>query len=110
MARGARGSWAGAVAIADATIGIAHETDSVLGAGTNLGLDPVALHSIALLVMMQWASDNAEQDWKKAAANDKRTEAHQLYPARPHSDRYGDGRSQVGLLGEQRQQQQHAGQ
>ena len=62
------GPVAGAVAIAHAAIGIAHETDSVLGAGTDLGLDPVALHSIALLVMMQWASDNGEQDWKKAAA------------------------------------------
>jgi hypothetical protein len=62
------GPLAGAAAIADAAIGIAHESDSVLGAGTNLGLDPVALHSIALLVMLQWASDNGEQDWKKAAA------------------------------------------
>jgi serralysin len=62
------GPVAGTVAIAHAAIGIASETDSVLGAGTDLGLDPVALHSIALLVMMQWASDNGDQDWKKAAA------------------------------------------
>ncbi|MGJ4932071.1 hypothetical protein ACQR1I_34655 [Bradyrhizobium sp. HKCCYLS2038] len=62
------GPVAGALAIADAAIGISSEQKTVLGAGTNLGLDPVQLHSIALLTMMQWASDNNAQDWKKAAA------------------------------------------
>jgi len=62
------GPIAGALAIADAAIGIASEQKSVLGSGTDLGLDPVNLHSIALLTMMQWASDNNSQDWKKAAA------------------------------------------
>ncbi|WP_315743877.1 Mbeg1-like protein [Bradyrhizobium sp. SZCCHNR1075] len=58
----------GAIAIAHAAVGIASESDSVLGSGTNLGLDPVSLHSIALLTMMQWASDNGLSDWKQAAA------------------------------------------
>ncbi|MGJ4953759.1 hypothetical protein [Bradyrhizobium sp. HKCCYLS20291] len=62
------GPVAGAVAIAHAAIGISSEQKTVLGAGTDLGLDPVKLHSIALLTMMQWASDNNAQDWKKAAA------------------------------------------
>ncbi|WP_315772744.1 MULTISPECIES: calcium-binding protein [unclassified Bradyrhizobium] len=62
------GPVAGALAIADAAIGISSEQKTVLGAGTDLGLDPVSLHSIALLTMMQWASDNGAQDWKKAAA------------------------------------------
>ncbi|MGY3448388.1 calcium-binding protein [Bradyrhizobium sp. USDA 4353] len=62
------GPVAGALAIADAAIGISSEQKTVLGAGTDLGLDPVKLHSIALLTMMQWASDNNAQDWKKAAA------------------------------------------
>lgn len=58
----------GAIAIAHAAIGIASEADSVLGAGANLGLSATSLHSIALLAMMQWASDNGYQDWKGAAA------------------------------------------
>ncbi|MGJ4940384.1 hypothetical protein ACQR1W_07400 [Bradyrhizobium sp. HKCCYLS1011] len=58
----------GAIAIAHAAVGIASESDGVLGSGTNLGLDPVSLHSIALLTMMQWASDNGLSDWKQAAA------------------------------------------
>ncbi|UFZ03193.1 DUF2974 domain-containing protein [Bradyrhizobium ontarionense] len=58
----------GAIAIAHAATGIASEQKTVLGSGTDLGLDPVSLHSIALLTMMQWASDNNAQDWKKAAA------------------------------------------
>ncbi|WP_315826599.1 MULTISPECIES: calcium-binding protein [unclassified Bradyrhizobium] len=62
------GPVAGALAIAHAAIGISSEQKTVLGAGTDLGLDPVSLHSIALLTMMQWASDNGAQDWKKAAA------------------------------------------
>ncbi|WP_316202561.1 MULTISPECIES: calcium-binding protein [unclassified Bradyrhizobium] len=62
------GPVAGALAIAHAAIGISSEQKTVLGAGTDLGQDPVSLHSIALLTMMQWASDNGAQDWKKAAA------------------------------------------
>ncbi|WP_257167391.1 calcium-binding protein [Bradyrhizobium sp. SRS-191] len=62
------GPIAGALAIAHAAIGISSEQKTVLGAGTELGLDPIQLHSIALLTMMQWASDNNAQDWKKAAA------------------------------------------
>nr|WP_041757858.1 calcium-binding protein [Bradyrhizobium sp. ORS 278] len=62
------GPVAGALAIADAAIGISSEQKTVLGAGTDLGLDPIKLHSIAMLTMMQWASDNNAQDWKKAAA------------------------------------------
>ncbi|CCD86381.1 conserved exported protein of unknown function [Bradyrhizobium sp. ORS 285] len=62
------GPVAGALAITDAAIGISSEQKTVLGAGTDLGLDPIKLHSIALLTMMQWASDNNAQDWKKAAA------------------------------------------
>ncbi|BAM87106.1 conserved exported hypothetical protein [Bradyrhizobium oligotrophicum S58] len=62
------GPIAGALAIADAAIGISSEQKTVLASGTDLGLDPVSLHSIALLTMMQWASDNGAQDWKKAAA------------------------------------------
>jgi serralysin len=58
----------GAIAIAHAATGIASEADSVLGAGTDLGLSATALHSIALLAMMQWASDNGYQGWKGAAA------------------------------------------
>jgi len=58
----------GAVAIAHAATGIASEQDSVLDSGTDLGLSAVSLHSIALLAMMQWASDNGYQDWKSAAA------------------------------------------
>jgi serralysin len=58
----------GALAIAHAATGIASEADSVLGAGTDLGLSATSLHSIALLAMMQWASDNGYQDWKSAAA------------------------------------------
>jgi serralysin len=58
----------GAIAIAHAATGIVSEQKTVLGSGTDLGLDPVSLHSIALLTMMQWASDNSAQDWKKAAA------------------------------------------
>ncbi|CCE02711.1 calcium-binding protein [Bradyrhizobium sp. STM 3809] len=62
------GPVAGALAIAHAAIGISSEQKTVLGAGTDLGLDPIKLHSIALLTMMQWASDNNAQDWKKAAS------------------------------------------
>ena len=62
------GPVAGALAIADAAIGISSEQKAVLGSGTDLGLDPLSLHSIALLTRMQWASDNGAQDWKKAAA------------------------------------------
>jgi serralysin len=58
----------GAVAIAHAASGIASEQDSVLDTGTDLGLSAVSLHSIALLAMLQWASDNGYQDWKGAAA------------------------------------------
>jgi serralysin len=58
----------GAVAIAHAASGIASEQDSVLDTGTDLGLSAVSLHSIALLAMLQWASDNGYQDWKSAAA------------------------------------------
>ena len=57
----------GALAIAHAAIGIASEADTVLGAGTDLGLSSTSLHSIALLAMMQWASDNGYQAWKGAA-------------------------------------------
>jgi hypothetical protein len=58
----------GAVAIAHAATGIASEQDSVLDSGTDLGLSATSLHSISLLVMMQWADDNGYQDWKGAAA------------------------------------------
>ena len=58
----------GAGAIAHAATGIASGQDSVLDTGTDFGLSAVSLHSIALLVMMQWASDNGYQDWKGAAA------------------------------------------
>jgi hypothetical protein len=58
----------GAVAIAHAASGIASEQDSVLDTGTDLGLSAISLHSIALLAMLQWASDNGYQDWKSAAA------------------------------------------
>jgi hypothetical protein len=58
----------GAVAIAHAATGIASEQDSVLDSGTDLGLSVTSLHSISLLVMMQWADDNGYQDWKGAAA------------------------------------------
>jgi serralysin len=58
----------GAVAIAHAATGIASEQDSVLDSGTDLRLSATSLHSISLLVMMQWADDNGYQDWKGAAA------------------------------------------
>ena len=58
----------GAIAVAHAATGIASEQDSVLDTGTDLGLSAVSLHSIALLAMLQWASDNGYQDWKSAAA------------------------------------------
>ncbi len=57
----------GTLAIVHAAIGISSEPVNVLGAGTNLGLDPVSLHSPALVPIMQWASDNGYQDWKSVA-------------------------------------------
>lgn len=62
------GPVVGALVTAEAAIGIAAEQKAVLDAGVNLGLDPVSLHSASLVVLLQYASDNAHTQWTAAAA------------------------------------------
>jgi serralysin len=62
------GPVVGALVTAEAAIGIAAEQKAVLDAGVNLGLDPVSLHSASLVVLSQYASDNAHTQWTAAAA------------------------------------------
>jgi serralysin len=61
------GPVTGAVAIANAAIGIGAEQKAVLGEGVDFGLDPVSLHSMSLLVLLQYASDNRHVAWTAAA-------------------------------------------
>jgi serralysin len=61
------GPVTGAVVIANAAIGIAAEQKAVLGAGVDFGLDPASLHSMSLLVLLQYASDNRHVAWTAAA-------------------------------------------
>ncbi|MGZ5904289.1 MAG: Mbeg1-like protein [Reyranella sp.] len=62
------GPVAGALVTAKAAIGIAAEQKVVLDAGVNFGLDAVSLHSASLVVLLQYASDNAHTSWSAAAA------------------------------------------
>jgi len=62
------GPVVGALVTAEAAIGIAAEQKAVLDAGVNFGLDPVSLHSASLVVLLQYASDNAHTQWTAAAA------------------------------------------
>jgi serralysin len=62
------GPVVGALVTAEAANGIEAEQKAVLDAGVNLGLDPVSLHSASLVVLLQYASDNAHTQWTAAAA------------------------------------------
>jgi serralysin len=62
------GPVAGALVTAKAAIGIAAEQKVVLDSGVNFGLDAVSLHSASLVVLLQYASDNAHTSWSAAAA------------------------------------------
>jgi len=62
------GPVAGALVTAKAAIGIAAEQKTVLDSGVNFGLDPVQLHSASLVVLLQYASDNAHTQWTAAAS------------------------------------------
>jgi serralysin len=62
------GPVAGALVTAKAAIGIAAEQKMVLDSGVNFGLDPISLHSASLVVLLQYASDNAHTQWTAAAA------------------------------------------
>jgi len=62
------GPVVGALVTAKAAIGIAAEQKVVLDAGVNFGLDAVSLHSASLVVLLQYASDNAHTKWTAAAA------------------------------------------
>jgi serralysin len=63
------GPVAGALITTKAAIGIAAEQKAVLDAGVNFGLDPVSLHSASLVVLLQYASDNAHTAWSAAASS-----------------------------------------
>jgi serralysin len=63
------GPVAGALVTAKAAVGIAAEQQAVVGAGVNFGLDAVSLHSVSLLVLLQYASDNAHTAWSAAASS-----------------------------------------
>ena len=62
------GPVVGALDIAKAAIGIAAEQKVVLDSGVNFGLDPIQLHSASLVVLLQYASDNAHTQWTAAAS------------------------------------------
>jgi serralysin len=62
------GPVAGALITTKAAIGIAAEQKVVLDSGVNFGLDAVSLHSASLVVLLQYASDNAHTKWTAAAA------------------------------------------
>jgi serralysin len=63
------GPVAGPLVIANAAQGIAAEQQSVLDAGLNFGLSAVQLHSPSLVVLLQYASDNADTAWTAAASS-----------------------------------------
>jgi len=62
------GPVVGALVTTKAAIGIAAEQKAVLDAGVDFGLDAVSLHSASLVVLLQYASDNAHTQWTAAAA------------------------------------------
>ena len=62
------GPVTGALITAKAAIGIGAEQKVVLDAGVDFGLNPISLHSAALVVLLQYASDNAHTKWTAAAA------------------------------------------
>jgi serralysin len=62
------GPVVGALVTAKAAIGIAAEQKVVLDSGVSFGLDAVSLHSASLVVLLQYASDNAHTQWTAAAA------------------------------------------
>jgi serralysin len=63
------GPVTGPLAIANAASGIAAEQQAVLGAGVNFGLSATTLHSASLVVLLQYASDNAHTAWTAAASS-----------------------------------------